>query len=201
MKQVFSTFKFENQDDMDLYLKLVSEYKDFFNQQLDKLKIQDEKGFQLPKPELPLVRGVISQYQLSAKAMLTPNRDRLSRLSEEKINDFFIRLENKISNEVLMAFDSILAFLEGDYSNRASERVGAYQYPGGKDYYNYRIKAITSLNLTAEEIHEIGMRNVEALYKKMAALRGKLGFEKGQKSFHEKIMNDPHFIAKTSDEV
>ena len=201
MKQVFSTFKFENQDDMDLYLKLVSEYKDFFNQQLDKLKIQDEKGIQLPKPELPLVRDVISQYQLSAKAMLTPNRDRLSKLSEEKINDFFIRLENKISNEVLMAFDSILAFLEGDYSNRASERVGAYQYPGGKDYYNYRIKAITSLDLTAEGIHEIGMRNVEALYEKMAALRGKLGFEKGQKSFHEKIMNDPHFIAKTPEEV
>jgi len=201
MQQVFLTYQFEPDDDLESYLFLMDEYADHLDQQLEKLKGQDDRGIRLPKPELPLVIGLLNEYKNSSDATFEPDLNRLKKIEPKAQEEIISAIREKISTEISPALAKLVNFLHSDYQMRMPEDVGAYQYPGGENYYNYMIKYHTNSGLTAKEIHEIGLRRVEELYKEMAQIRGKLGFEKGQSAFHKKIMNDSYFIAKEPADV
>jgi len=201
MQQVFLTYQFEPDDDLESYLLLMDEYADHLDQQLEKLKGQDDRGIRLPKPELPLVMGLLNEYKNSSDATFVPDLNRLKKIESKAQEEIISAIREKISSEISPALAKLVNFLNSDYQMRMPDDVGAYQYPGGEDYYNYMIEYHTNSGLTAKEIHEIGLRRVEELYKEMAQIRGKLGFEKGQSAFHKKIMNDSYFIAKEPADV
>ena len=201
MQQVFLTYQFEPDDDLESYLLLMDEYADHLDQQLEKLKGQDDRGIRLPKPELPLVMGLLNEYKNSSDATFVPDLNRLKKIEPKAQEEIISAIREKISSEISPALAKLVNFLNSDYQMRMPDDVGAYQYPGGEDYYNYMIEYHTNSGLTAKEIHEIGLRRVEELYKEMAQIRGKLGFEKGQSAFHKKIMNDSYFIAKEPADV
>ena len=201
MQQVFLTYQFEPDDDLESYLFLMGEYADHLDQQLEKLKGQDDRGIRLPKPELPLVMGLLNEYKNSSDATFVPDLNRLKKIESKAQEEIISAIREKISSEISPALAKLVNFLNSDYQMRMPDDVGAYQYPGGEDYYNYMIEYHTNSGLTAKEIHEIGLRRVEELYKEMAQIRGKLGFEKGQSAFHKKIMNDSYFIAKEPADV
>tara|TARA_B100000809_G_scaffold35671_1_gene31325 strand:+ start:1493 stop:3244 length:1752 start_codon:yes stop_codon:yes gene_type:complete len=201
MQQVFLTYQFKSDDDLESYLFLMDEYAGHLDQQSEKLKGQDDRGIRLPKPELPLVMGLLNEYKNSLEATFVPVSNRLEKFDSQHQETIISSIREKISTEISPSLANLIEFLYSDYKMRMPEDVGAYQYPGGKDYYNYMIEYHTNSGLTAKEIHEIGLKRVEELYEEMAQIRGKLGFEKGQPAFHKKIMNDPYFIAKTPADV
>ena len=201
MQQVFLTYQFKSDDDLESYLFLMDEYAGHLDQQLEKLKGQDDRGIRLPKPELPLVMGLLNEYKNSLEATFVPVSNRLEKFDSQHQETIMSSIREKISTEISPSLANLIEFLYSDYKMRMPEDVGAYQYPGGKDYYNYMIEYHTNSGLTAKKIHEIGLKRVEELYEEMAQIRGKLGFEKGQPAFHKKIMNDPYFIAKTPADV
>ena len=201
MQQVFLTYQFKSDDDLESYLFLMNEYAGHLDQQLEKLKGQDDRGIRLPKPELPLVMGLLNEYKNSLEATFVPVSNRLEKFDSQHQETIMSSIREKISTEISPSLANLIEFLYSDYKMRMPEDVGAYQYPGGKDYYNYMIEYHTNSGLTAKKIHEIGLKRVEELYEEMAQIRGKLGFEKGQPAFHKKIMNDPYFIAKTPADV
>ena len=201
MQQVFLTYQFEPDDDLESYLLLMDEYADHLDQQLEKLKGQDDRGIRLPKPELPLVMGLLNEYKNSSDATFVPDLNRLKKIESKAQEEIISAIREKISSEISPALAKLVNFLNSDYQMRMPDDVGAYQYPEGEDYYNYMIEYHTNSGLTAKEIHEIGLRRVEELYEEMAQIRGKLGFEKGQSAFHKKIMNDSYFIAKEPADV
>ena len=201
MQQVFLTYQFKSVDDLEPYLVLMDEYADQLDQQLEKLKGQDDREIRLPKPELPLVLGLLDQYKSGMNATFIPMEDRLSLFDDNAQDNFISSINERLSTEILPSLQELIDFINSDYKMRMPDDVGAYQYPGGEDYYNYMIEYHTNSGLTAKEIHEIGLKRVEELYEEMAQIRGKLGFEKGQLAFHDKIMNDPYFIAKTPADV
>ncbi|MDD9887149.1 MAG: DUF885 domain-containing protein [Candidatus Marinimicrobia bacterium] len=201
MQQVFLTYQFDEEDDQDIYLSLMDEYADHLNQQLEKLKGQDNRGIRLPKPELPLVMSLLDQYKSGMDATFIPIDIRLSFFDDNVRDVFTSSIRKKISDEILPSLQGLIDFLNSDYKMRIPDDVGAYQYPGGEDYYNYMIEYHTNSGLTAKEIHEIGLKRVEELFEEMARVRGQLGFEKGQRAFHDEIMNDPYFIAEKPADV
>jgi|TARA_B110000263_G_C15290444_1_gene502994 uncharacterized protein (DUF885 family) len=201
MQQVFLTYQFKSDDDLESYLFLMDEYAGHLDQQLEKLKGQDDRGIRLPKPELPLVMGLLNEYKNRLEATFVPVSNRLEKFDSQHQETIMSSIREKISTEISPSLANLIEFLYSDYKMRMPEDVGAYQYPGGKDYYNYMIEYHTNSGLTAKKIHEIGLKRVEELYEEMAQIRGKLGFEKGQPAFHKKIMNDPYFIAKTPADV
>ena len=201
MRQVFLTYQFDDQDDHDIYLSLMDEYADHLNQQLEKLKGQDGRGIRLPKPELPLVMSLLEQYKSGMDATFIPIDNRLSFFDDNVRDDFILSIKKKLEAEVLPVLQELIDFLNSDYQMRMPDNVGAYQYPGGEDYYNYMIEYHTNSGLTPKAIHEIGLKRIEELYEEMAQIRGQLGFEKGQQAFHKKIMSDPYFIANTPADV
>ena len=161
MQQVFLTYQFDAEDDQGRYLVLMDEYADYLGQQLEKLKGQDDRGIRLPKPELPLVMSLLDQYKSGMDVAFIPIDNRLSFFDDNVRDNFISSIREKLSDEILPSLQGLIDFLNSDYKMRMPDDVGAYQYPGGKDYYNYMIEYHTNSGLTAKEVHEIGLKRVE----------------------------------------
>ncbi len=199
--QVLAGHRFKTADDLANYLGLADEYAAQLDQMLAKLKGQDRKGVRLPKPELPAVVALFSAHRANSEKIFSVASPRFSDLADAATSDFQVRLQAAIRERINPAFDRLIAFLQGDYEQRAPETVGYSQYPGGKAYYRYLVRLHTTLNLTPEQVHEIGLKRVEELSRQMQQIRDGLGFKGSQAEFHQMLRTNPRFLAKTPAEV
>ncbi len=72
-----------------------------------------------------------------------------------------------ISGQVIPAFKAFLDFFTNEYLPGTREEVGAWALPDGPDYYAYRVRTITTTNMTSEEIHQLGLSEVKRIRAEM----------------------------------
>ena len=92
------------------------------------------------------------------------------------------------------AYAGLIAWAESDMGQAAENPsgVGSTQ-PGGADYYRHQLRMHTTTGLSADEIHAIGLREVERIHGEMTALKDKVGFEGDLQAFFAFIASDPRF--------
>ena len=95
-----------------------------------------------------------------------------------------------ISKEVLPAYQRFARFLEVSYIPAGREQPGLWALPDGDKYYQFLIRRTTTTDLTADQIHQIGVEEVKKDEADMLAIAQKLGF-KDLKSFQESIKTNP----------
>lgn len=101
-----------------------------------------------------------------------------------------------IRDSVYPAYHRMLQFLESDYLPKARSRdVGLWALPGGAEAYRFRIRLHTTTDLTAEEIHKIGLEELRTIQDEMRTIaKGDL------KTFLETIRKEPkNFFASRED--
>ncbi len=89
----------------------------------------------------------------------------------------------------------------GSYEARAPATIGVSQYPGGAAAYRYFIRTQTTVDMPPEQIHELGLREVERINGEMQKVRDSLGFRGTKADFHQFLKTDSRFFARTPDEV
>ncbi|OWK33273.1 DUF885 domain-containing protein [Sphingomonas dokdonensis] len=82
---------------------------------------------------------------------------------------------------------------------KSKGNFGAWNLPDGAAYYNDRLKDETTTNLTAEQIHEIGLQQVAAIRQEMEAIKKQVGFAGTLEQFFEQIRTDPKFKYPNTD--
>ncbi len=82
-----------------------------------------------------------------------------------------------IGTEVLPAYQRLARFLEVAYIPAGRAEPGLWALPDGAKYYEYLIRATTTTNLTADQIHQIGIEEVKKDEAEMLAITQKLGFK------------------------
>ncbi len=199
--QVLAGQRFKTADDLANYLGLADKYAALLDQMLAKIKGQDQKGIRLPKPEIPVVVALFSAHRANTEKIFGVQSSRLDGLADAAKSDFQTKLQVSIKERINPAFDRLLAFLQGDYEQRAPEVVGYSQYPDGKAYYRYLVRLYTTLDLTPEQVHEIGLQRVAEGSRRMRQIRDGLGFKGSQAEFHQMLRTNPRFLAKTPAEV
>ncbi len=106
-----------------------------------------------------------------------------------------------ILGSAVPAFRQFAEFLDRDYVPHARETIAASALPGGGAYYNFAIRRFTTLPMTADEVHRIGLSEVERIQKEMDAVIRQTGFTGDFKAFLEFLRTDPRFYAKTPEEL
>jgi len=101
----------------------------------------------------------------------------------------------------LPAYKDLLKFLEDDYLPKARPNVGIGSTPEGRAYYASLVRYYTTLDLTPDEVHEIGLREVARIRSEMDAIIAETGFEGGFAEFLEYLRTDPKFYAQTEEEL
>ncbi len=82
----------------------------------------------------------------------------------------------------------------------AIEAEGVYAYPDGEAFYNSLLASHTTLELTAEEVHQTGLEQIERIHGEMRDIMAEVGFEGSVQDFFEYTRNDPQFYYPNTDE-
>tara|TARA_R110001592_G_scaffold111255_3_gene308154 strand:- start:2396 stop:4249 length:1854 start_codon:yes stop_codon:yes gene_type:complete len=121
-------------------------------------------------------------------------------ISADQAQNYLQEAQNILSNEVLNAYAEVAQWLEEDREFASPESQGVWALPDGENYYNQRLKLMTTLDLSADEIHEIGLAEVERLRGEMEAIKNLVGFEQSLQEFFVFTREDPQFYYPNTDE-
>ena len=106
-----------------------------------------------------------------------------------------------IRDGIYPAYRRLREFLQTEYLPRAREGVGLVHMQGGERLYRRLVEQNTTLPLTPEEVHQIGLREVARNRAEMEAIRRQVGFEGDLAQFLEYLRTDPRFAAASRDEM
>ena len=98
-------------------------------------------------------------------------------------------------------YRELLDFFRKEYLPGARTSLGASQLPNGARYYAQKIREFTTLDMTADEIHQLGLSEVERIGKEMRAVMKQVGFEGDFAAFLQFLRTDPRFYAKTPEQL
>jgi len=170
-------------------LRLLDEYVRYIDGLASAVREQRSRGILIPKPELPLVRGMI------ARIIAAPEQ------SLFRGDDDSAAVKDAIANRVNPALRRLGDVLSDEYAQQAPSGVGLSQYPGGAEAYRYFIKEQTSLTLSPEEIHQLGLRELERINRELDDVRKQVGFDGTLADFRRFLKTDPRFHAKSPEEI
>jgi uncharacterized protein (DUF885 family) len=106
----------------------------------------------------------------------------------------------EINGVVLPAYKRFAAFVRDDYAPHGRTDPGVWSLPDGAERYRFQIRRMTTTDLTPEEIHQIGLKQLAETEAEMLALAHKLGFN-DLASLNEHIKNDRKFYATSGQQV
>lgn len=90
------------------------------------------------------------------------------------------------------AYERLIAMFEAQ-AKVATDDDGAWKLPEGRDYYNFRLRSQTTTTLSADEIHDLGVREVARIHAEMAAIKEQTGFKGDLPAFLKFMRDDPQF--------
>jgi len=106
-----------------------------------------------------------------------------------------------IAEGIVPAFVKFKEFFEKEYLPACFDQVGAWQRPEGDAAYAYLARESTTTNLTPQQIHEIGLKEVARIRAEMEAIKEKVGFKGSLAEFFNYLRTDPKFFYKTPEEL
>ncbi|MGH7449464.1 MAG: DUF885 domain-containing protein [Longimicrobiales bacterium] len=104
--------------------------------------------------------------------------------------------ERAVRESVLPAYRQFLDFMVGEYLPGVRTTAGLWAVPGGREYYEHLVRHYTTLDITAEEVHEIGLRDVARLRAEMEAVMRGTGFQGTFAEFLHFLRTDPQFYVE-----
>ena len=200
--RVFTTYEFNEKGNLDHYLKLLNLYPSFIESIQDKLKEQYNKGLIVPKEELGLVVPfLVSFIKEGSQSQFYIKDERLESFEPAERKKFQEEVIKVINFQLKPALENLSNFIKADYLEKAPDSVGLWQYPNGGEYYRYLVRARTTLELTPEEIHQIGLEHVGKDNTKVDEIRKSIGFKGTLHEFRHFLKTDSRFFPKTPEEI
>jgi uncharacterized protein (DUF885 family) len=105
-----------------------------------------------------------------------------------------------LAGPVAAAYGRVVDWLRQDMDNVGADARGVWALPEGEAFYNYRLRLMTGLDLTADEIHDIGLAEVARLTEEMEAIRRRVGFEGSLQEFFLFMRQSEQFYFPNTDE-
>jgi len=106
-----------------------------------------------------------------------------------------------ISTVVIPAYARFLAFMRDEYVPAARGSEGISAVPGGREFYRHRVRKFTTLDVTPEEVHQIGLDEVARIRAEMEEVLRQTGFSGDLAAFIDHLRSDKRFYARTPDEL
>jgi uncharacterized protein (DUF885 family) len=202
---IASTTPFRNEKDYEDYLARLRAFPAFLDQHMDNMRAGLSAGFTQPKAVLEnalasfdaQVRDEAEDHPLYAPFEAMP--DRISRRRQNALRE---EGKRALSEDVIPAFARLAAFMKDDYLSGARESLGASSLPDGAAYYEALVRYYTSLDdVTADDIHALGLKEVARIRGEMKAVLKDAAFEGDLDAFMEYLRTDEQFYAKTPEQL
>ena len=183
--QPFKTVK-----DYNNWLKRIDDYLIWLETAEERMKQGIKNGIVLPKS---LIKKVIPQLKtilnpdLNQNLFFSPARQFPESFSDKDKSILTEKYTEMVLNKIIPAYKKISDFMSDQYLDAGRSSSGISAFEDGLDYYNYSIKLYTTTELTANEIHNIGLKEVAKISSEMEKIKTKVGFNGDLKSFFNHV--------------
>ncbi len=195
-----------NKKDAENYVTRLSKFGIRFDQELEGLRIREEKKIVPPKfvieKVLAEMRGFTNQKP-KENILFTSFDEKLKKLSD--INDsekskLYADVEHQITDTVYPAYKKLIAYFE-QLEPKATTDDGVWKLPDGDAYYRYMLKSNTTTNMTPAQVHELGLKEVDRIHSEMRSILDSVGLsgETISQRMNE-LRTDPRFQYPSTNE-
>ncbi|WP_298892845.1 DUF885 family protein [uncultured Psychroserpens sp.] len=187
------------------YINKLKAIPEFVSQNLVNLREGLEKGISQP---LVIFKGyestyndhIVDNYQDSY--YYSPFKNLPPDLTESQKDSVLNIAKDVIQTKVTPEFKRIKTFFETEYFPNTRTTIGVSETPNGKAYYQDRINFYTtSTQYTADDIHQIGLKEVARIKAEMEQIISELNFKGSFADFFHFLRTDEQFYAKTPNEL
>lgn len=196
---------FEDYEDVKKYLEKLSELPKTVDYNLALLRESIKEGMVQPKAvfgdyNFTYNKHLVEDYTQSD--FYQPFEKLPENLTSQQKDSVLTVAITSIENNVVAQYQKIKDFFEIEYFPNSREELGITSTPNGKAFYQNRINYFTTSNqYTAEDIHQIGLKEVARIKAKMQVIIDELDFKGSFEDFLAFLRTDPQFYAKTAKEL
>lgn len=197
--QTVQMMPFKKEKDYKNYLSRLNAFSQQIEQTITLLKTGVEKGYTVPKAAIVNVvlqiNGQIpDNYKESLYYTIMSDNNKVS-------DSIKADIENAIQNSLYPSFKKLSTYLQDEYIPSCRDTFGLSSLPDGINYYNHKLKMMTTTDLTAEQIHQIGKDEVKRIYDEMVDVANQLGYEGKYQEFLEHLKTDPKLYFTSPEEL
>ena len=192
-------------DDYRAYLGQLADLPRYFGEELDNMRAGLARGFTPPQVTLagrdaPLL-AIANAKTVEETVWYTPFKEMPATIPADEQARLRAQGAALIGSAVKPAYARALQFFRDEYVPKARTTLAAESLPDGKTYYQSKIVEYTTTDLTAQQIHAIGLAEMAKIRAEMLQTKDKAGFNGDLPAFLTYLRTDPQFYAKTPDEL
>ncbi len=199
-----SASPFEDAAGYRRYISRMREIPRYFDEQIENMRAGLERGFTVPRPTLEGRDASIAAFipdDASKSTFLKPFERLPATIPAAEQRELRAEATTAVQQAVLPAYRKLLDFYKGEYLPKARTTVSARAVPDGDAWYRAQIREFTTTELTPEEIHQIGLKEVARIDAEMRKTMVESGFKGSFEEFLKFLRTDPQFYARTPDEL
>jgi uncharacterized protein (DUF885 family) len=202
--------KIDNVKDAEAYIARLNAIPKAFDQLLVNLRLREDKGVVPPRFVFPLVldacRKVIAGQPFDSGSSNSPLFDDFTKKVnglagvDPAVRDRLLASARQaLVDSVKPTYQKLIGFLE-DQSKRANDDAGVWKFPDGKEFYASALRRTTTTDLTAGQIHQIGLKEVTRIHAEMTKIKEKVGFKGDLPAFFKLMREGSQFYLPDTDE-
>jgi uncharacterized protein (DUF885 family) len=190
--------------DYENYIKRLQAFPEYVAQHIDLLKEGLKIGMTMPQVvlqgfDVTMVTHVVDDPAQSV--FYAPLAKFPATIPVDEQNRLIVAGVEAIRESIVPAYRRLLEFMTNEYIPNARTSIGASELPNGRDYYAQRIRHFTTLDMSVDEVHQLGLSEVQRIRSEMMEIIKQVGFTGDFAAFLKFLRTDPQFYAKTPEEL
>jgi len=189
--------------DYDNWLKRLDGYLVWLDTAEANMRIGMKQGYVIPKY---LAKKVVSQFgdfdhgAVESHLFYKPIKNMPADFPEADKERLTKAYAEMVQQKIIPAYKRMKAFLVNEYIPTCSDKAAISETALGRSYYDFLVKLHTTTNLTAEQIYDIGEKEVARISAEMEKVKNEVGFKGDLKSFLKQINTDKKLMPFTKPE-
>ena len=199
----------KTEQDAESYIARLNQFDDYLGQAADRAQAQFDKGVSLPKfvyakiiaASENVIKNAPFETSETKSPLLNDFEQKVGKLdiSDEAKNRLIGEARSALTTSVKPAYQRLINMFKTHQAS-ASADDGAWKLPDGEAYYAERLRHYTTTDMSADEIHNIGLAEVKRIQNEMREIMKKVNFDGTLKEFFDFLRTDPQFVYPNTDE-
>ncbi|HEY9043644.1 MAG TPA: DUF885 domain-containing protein [Rheinheimera sp.] len=190
--------------DYDNYLISLADFPRYNRQHLDNLKQAIAKGYTHYCASFAGYDKTISQHivdKVTDSVFYAPLASQPAQFSAKQQRYYTEQGSKLIKDTVIPEYKKLHQFFTQEYMPACRKQVGITELEDGVAYYQYLINFYTTTNMTPEQIHQLGLNEVQRIRTEMDAIIKQVGFNGSFADFVRFLRTDPQFYASSGQQL
>ena len=202
--ELAKNLQFRNIRDYENFIKRLAAFGQFADDHIELMRAGVKAGLVLPAVALadyerPIKAQIVDDP--SASLLFEPFKkisESIAQAEQQRLADDARRA---IAESVVPGYRRFLDFMRDEYVPAARGSISASALPSGREFYRHRVRQFTTLELTPEQVHEVGQSEVARIRKEMEDAIASAKFEGNFEAFVKFLRSDPQFYVDSPEQL